>query len=325
MDVTEARDATLSEGCSVFKMPAATAVSLTFANRGENEHGMQMIGGPPSRLVTMEMLKSAASQWRGESELHDLSAMVETNLVRNNFGDGAGVLVLRGFAQRQMGEGAPDKIEHELEQQARGGKVDSKALMRGRVKNKRARHNNVMADFEQDADYAAGKGTVVNISDYAFISALRDHAAAWMQQEDGLICEQNRYFDVKSCGIGFHGDSEREVVCGYRAGEATKEMPIMFQAYHRSSPVGPRTDIELQRGDVYILTSKAVGTDWKQTSKLTWRHAAGNPETCGYVKVKRKRVRTPGDASQPGRGQDAGGGAPDGCDMTVVWAGMARV
>jgi len=63
-------------------------------------------------------------------------------------------------------------------------------------------------------------------------------------------------------------------------------MPFMIQAYHKSKPVGPQTTIKLRRGDVYIMTSKAVGTDWLHSSKVTWRHAAGNPQTCSYVKVK---------------------------------------
>ena len=61
---------------------------------------------------------------------------------------------------------------------------------------------------------------------------------------------------------------------------------MMFQAFHRRAPVGPRTSITLKRGDVYIMTSKAVGTDWLHSSKVTWRHAAGNPVTCSYVKPK---------------------------------------
>lgn len=69
----------------------------------------------------------------------------------------------------------------------------------------------------------------------------------------------------------------------------------MIQAYHKSMPVGPQTTIKLRRGDVYIMTSKAVGTDWLHSSKVTWRHAAGNPDTCSYVKVKSKK-----DSSQAG-------------------------
>lgn len=290
MSVAESMDKARAERSHLYCMPPESAVSLTFANRGENEPGMEKIGGAASQLVTMDMLKSAKMQWGDEAELYDLSAMVDNELVDKHMGGGAGVLVLRKFAQRLMGEDAPSHIEHELELQKQRGKIDSKALMRGQVKNKNARHNNVMANFDQDPDHAKGKGTVVKLEDYPFINALASHAAMWMQQDNPLICEQNRYYNVESCGIGWHGDAEREIVLGYRAGEATKKMPMMFQAFYQGCLVGPQTRIKLNRGDVYIMTSKAVGTDSKQKTKVTWRHAAGNPDTCSYVKVKHSKL-----------------------------------
>jgi len=288
----------------MLKLPASCAVSLTFSNRGENSVGMQIIGGPASQLVTMNMLEAAKLQWEagngpdgvvnpGEAELHDLSSMLDPQLCSQHDGVGAGVLVLRGFVQRLLGEDAVDKVENELELQHQRGKIDSKALMRGAVKNKNARHNNVMAHFDQEPDHAQGKGTVVKMEDYPTINELSRNAAMWMQQDNPLICEQNRYYDVKPCGIGWHGDAEREIVLGARFGEATKNMPMMFQAFHRDSPIGPKTSIRLTRGDVYIMTSKAVGTDWRSSSKVTWRHAAGNPATCSYVKEKPVRAAKP--------------------------------
>lgn len=86
------------------------------------------------------------------------------------------------------------------------------------------------------------------------------------------------------------GDGERQLVFGARFGEATKYMPMMFQAFHRGEAIGPQIDISLRRGDVYIMSTKAVGQDWKMSSRLTWRHAAGNPGTCGYVVTKAEKT-----------------------------------
>lgn len=283
-------------------MPANCAVSLTFANRGENEHGMQIIGGPASQLVTKPMLEAAKLQWEngndangmaspGEALLIDLSEKVAGKACLQGVGgqEGAAVLVLRRFVQHLMGDQAVDEVEHELELQLQQGKIDTMALMRGKVKNKNARHNNCMADFEQEPDQANGRGTVCNLIHYPRIQTLANLAAVWMQQDNPLICEQNRYYDVSKCGIGWHGDAEREIVLGARFGKATKNMPMMFQAFYDHSPVGPKVSINLQRGDVYIMTSKAVGTDWKSSSIVTWRHAAGNPVTCSYVKEKPRK------------------------------------
>lgn len=319
--IASARDA--REGSGLHELPPQSAVSLTFCNRGENNPGMQKIGGEATQLVTGDMLEAAKMQWEagnvagsgvvsvGEAELYDLGAMV-VGEVDKLFAIGtckpskgvvlprkedAKVLVLRGFAQRLLGEDACGQIEHELELQFRSGKIDKKKLndRRNVVQNKNARWNNVMADFDQEPDIAHGKGTVVKTSDYPFINALAAEAGMYMQQ-NFVICEQNRYYDVfgggsnkKGCGIGWHGDGEREVVFGYRAGEATKQMPLMFQAFYDKCPIGPKTTIPLRRGDAYIMSSKAVGTDWLSPSLLTWRHAAGKPDRCTYVKDKPTR------------------------------------
>ena len=40
--------------------------------------------------------------------------------------------------------------------------------------------------------------------------------------------------------------------------------------------------------DMYIMSEKAVGFDWKKKKMLTLRHTAGK-DTCKYSRVKRKR------------------------------------
>jgi hypothetical protein len=311
------------EDSGLHKLPPQSAVSLTFCNRGENNPGMQKIGGEASQLVTGLMLDSAKLQWEaanagesgvvsvGECEMYDLGAMVKgevqklydagteklTKRVVHPEVEDAKVLVLRGFAQRLLGEDACDHIEHELQTQYINGKLDKKKLSRqGKVENKPSRWNNVLADFDQEPDIARGKGTVLKMSNFPFINALNAQAAMWMQQDNSLVCEQNLYYDVhkggqqnKGCGIGWHGDTEREIVMGYRAGEATKHTPLLFQAFFKKRPLGPKTTITLRRGDAYIMSSKAVGKDWKKPSLLTWRHAAGKPGSCVNVKDKPTR------------------------------------
>ena len=73
------------------------------------------------------------------------------------------------------------------------------------------------------------------------------------------------------------------MVWGLRVGEATAAMPLMFNAWHRGNPIGPKTVIQLQPGDVYVLSNVAVGKDWHFSSRVTWRHAAGAP-SCSYSK-----------------------------------------
>ena len=97
-----------------------------------------------------------------------------------------------------------------------------------------------------------------------------------------LACEGNYYYDVSKCGIGFHGDGERKRVVGLRLGAS---IPLHFQWFTKSNPIGNRFIVQLNHGDLYIMSEKAVGTDWMLSSKITLRHAAGSSK---YTTIKKK-------------------------------------
>jgi hypothetical protein len=97
------------------------------------------------------------------------------------------------------------------------------------------------------------------------------------KQASNLEVEGNYYYDVKKCGIGFHGDSERKKVIAASLGASR---PIHWQWYENSKPIGRRIKLQLKNGDMYIMSEKANGWDWKFFSKKTLRHAAGEK----YVK-----------------------------------------
>ena len=89
-----------------------------------------------------------------------------------------------------------------------------------------------------------------------------------------LAVEGNFYSDVKKCGIGFHGDNERTKTVGIRlcTGKCT---PLHYQWFHMGQPIGKRAIIELNDRDLYVMSAKAVGTDWKKKAWPTLRHATG--------------------------------------------------
>ena len=88
-----------------------------------------------------------------------------------------------------------------------------------------------------------------------------------------LICEGNHYFDPENCGIGFHGDAERRKVICVCLGTSTT---IVWQWYKNSKPIeNSRTEIKLNHGDMYIMSEKAVGYDWRSRNFHTLRHSAG--------------------------------------------------
>ena len=60
---------------------------------------------------------------------------------------------------------------------------------------------------------------------------------------------------------------------GLRLGHAGT--PLRFRWYTKSAPVGEEFAIELNHGDLYVMSDKATGHDWMSSSKMTLRHGTG--------------------------------------------------
>jgi len=235
-----------------WEMDTRACYTITFSDVAENGPGMQRIGHATKNTFTY-------------GHLLDLHKVIPNSTFIDICGptdecEQACVLVVKGFNKDKALEKELDDLNW-----------DSKAIFRGTVKNKIARHNLCFADFSQEADYASGKGTVINFRYCPILSNVRFLVHETFNLND-LNAEGNKYYNPKKCGIGYHGDKERRMVIGIRVGEPIN---LCFQWYYQCKPVGERYVIKLNDGDLYVMSEKAVGTDWKKRSQYTIRHAAG--------------------------------------------------
>lgn len=243
------------------------ACTLTFGDRAENHKGMQIIGTAAAQGFTETDLLNT-QQWfvsQGHTcHIYDIRTLLP--LQYQALATPAYLLVA------YEGLASIVDVEQLYLEQRRLAK-DTQALMYGRVVNKHARHNLCFADYHQAANYHAGQGTVVAFSDLPYLNHLR---GAWSDvigdSAANLYAEGNYYYDPQRCGIGYHGDSERKKVVAVRLGA---HIPLCYQWYQHSQPIGQRGIINLGDGDVYMMSDKAVGYDWKSKNILTLRHAAG--------------------------------------------------
>ncbi len=168
--------------------------------------------------------------------------------------------------------------------------VDKKALIRREVKHKRARYNVCYGKNSQEPDYANGKGRIVSFQEVPPLQKIRDLLPNVLgNKATKLNAELNDYYDINKCGIGFHGDTERRLVIGFRFGA---DMKLRFQWYLNTMPVGnPAVTLTLCDGDMYVMSSKAVGSDWLSRSFPTLRHAAGAEK---YLTPKNKKQKVLG-------------------------------
>lgn len=246
-------------------------VTITFGECAENHVGMQKVGEQGQIGLDWGDLEGAKEQMEemgAKCDLIDLCQALSNSSITPD--EEASVLIVRNGVDVLLGDGSADALLASLTDL----EWDTKAKMKkGRVVEKRARHNLCFGDEGQDPDYEAGRGTIVAFHDLPLLSQIRDLLPTLLgPQCDHLLAEGNLYFSP-DCGIRFHGDAERKIVVALRLGG---DMPLDYHWFHHSHPVGSRVELMLRHGDIYVMSEKATGWDWKLDPQIpTLRHAAG--------------------------------------------------
>jgi hypothetical protein len=235
------------------------AITLTFGDCAENHVGMQIIGNMDSNGYTKKDMDDIIAQFPNHTvekiKLHKIDNTEDLDLPP------AYLYIVRNMFTES------DSLYNIL-------KVldwDKKALMRGRVVNKLARYNLNFADASQEPNYEKGMGRIININDIKLLKKL--NKTIKKVTKDKLVIEGNYYYDIDKCGIGYHGDAERRKTIGVRLGQS---FPICFQWYYQSEKISNVKEIILNSGDMYIMSEKTTGTDWKKRNIPTLRHSAGS-------------------------------------------------
>ena len=250
------------------EMDSQATITLTFCEVGENHIHNQMVGQQIPHGLSAAQVRMLAESIE-DSELIELNTLLDDP----EKGDEACVLVIRGGVDKLIDDSAsllPTLLALDW---------DTKVYSRrhGKVVNKHARSNLIFAQASQQPCYEEGKGTIVAYSQIPVLEKLKDNIYEKLirQHLDGpieLIAEGNYYKDNCKQGIGWHGDAERKLVVGVRFGGTMK---LKFAWFHRSVPVSNSHEIILNHGDIYIMSSAAVGSNWNMHSKHMLRHCAG--------------------------------------------------
>lgn len=249
-------------------------ITITFGDQAENHRGMQKIGQLADNGFTSEELKMAETMFTEEGyPCEFVSLTAAANLGIKGGVSSAAILIVRHGVDALLSDLPETKTSNDLFEEQSQLDTDKKALMRGKVFNKLARHNLCFDENAQEPNYEQGKGRIIAYHQVPLTAHIRNRLPHYLgAKADMLKAEGNYYYDVKKCGIGFHGDSERKRVIGVRLGAS---MPLHYQWYYQGQPVGSRIALTLNHGDVYIMSEKATGWDWKCSSIPTLRHAAG--------------------------------------------------
>jgi len=247
-----------------------SVITITLGDMAENHAGMEKIGqmvseGNGFNINDLNNIRQTFDDLGIGTELIDLSNG-NINLPK------AYILIIRQGIDAILGiESNYDKNDMFIEQSQLN--VDKHAFMYGRVVNKKARWNLCFNDEPSEPDYEQGKGRIVEWNSVPITNIIYQNLETYFGiKSKGLKGEGNYYYDITQCGIGYHGDSERRKVIGLRLGAS---MPLHYQWYYKGNKVEENMSFQLDGGDIYIMSEKAVGTDWKKKNIYTLRHATG--------------------------------------------------
>ncbi len=260
-------------------------VTITFGNRAENHVGMQMIGDDVKSGYTLSELKRIKKKFEKKGAVCELVYLIDA-LDTDDLQvpieeiDCGYVLIIRNAINTMLRD---DDYADCMYEEQMSLTPDKKAVMRKRIVNKIARYNLCFANYSQEANLEEGKGTIICYDDVPFLKRVKKKLVKYFgEKAKQLYGEGNYYYNPKKCGIGFHGDSERKIVIALRLGVS---MSLNFQWYYRCNPVGDLVKLNINHGDMYVMGSKAVGTDWKRQIIYTLRHAAG----CDKYAIPKKK------------------------------------
>ena len=261
-------------------------ISLTMGDAGENHAGMEMVGdlmqpGSGFTMADLYMIKTHMEK------TYNLKCEM---VVMSQFGIEAGTLIIREFIK----ETSQIQIYKELNTFKWCTKYY--CTRRNKVLNKHARSNTILLEgIEQEPDYENKKGRIVDSNKLETLATEKKRLVEGINMglDSGssetkkipYIMEGNRYFDLKKCGIGLHGDKERTRVICLSIG--ADNYPMRWVWFHKSKPIAEPYDVRLNSGDVYIMSEAAVGQKWMSSSMYTLRHAAGSEKYTNLDKYKK--------------------------------------
>ena len=265
-----------------------STITITFGDQAENHAGMQKIGELADKGFTINELENAKIKFEekgAKCEFIKLNEYLPDKYKKNKDIEQAAILVIRNGVNIILGDNKSKKSKSDLmfaEQYKLNPDTKYFDTRRQKVLNKRARYNLCFSDQGQVADLKNKKGTIIAYKDVPLTSKIRDEFKNYIgYKAENLAAEGNYYYDIKKCGIGFHGDSERKKVIALRLGAT---IPLHYHWYTKSNPIGKRVELDINHGDIYIMSEKATGFDWKKRSKITLRHAAGSEKFLRIVK-----------------------------------------
>ena len=246
-------------------------ITLTFGEVSKNHIGSGF------NFSDLNEIKKRFEEKGCKADIYSLNDTLDKHDI-NKETDNAHILIIRNAIQtvfNQYDELCTEQLSLDY---------DKKTFSNGILIKKRSKYNLSFDDFSQEPSYEEGKGRIIAFTEIPVLNKIKHSLNELIGEKfQNMKCDSNYYFDTKLTGMTYHGDSERRKVVAIRLGSS---MPIHYQWYKSHMPVGSNMKFELNGGDMYIMSEKAVGTDFNELSKYTLRHATGSAHFTRVIKIR---------------------------------------
>ena len=242
-------------------------ITLTLGNAAENHNGMEIIGNNIKNGYSLDELKYIKNVFEIQNKIcyiYDLRDICKETVNMKEL-DEAYILLIKNALN--------NNIADDLLTEMKNLDWDKKYydIQRKQVLNKNARYNLAFSNYTQEPNYIEKKGRIICYNDVPLLNNCKNELCNILN-EDYIICEGNYYYDINKCGIGWHGDKERKKIIGLRLG---KVMPLKFKWFKNYKSIGNIFELNINHGDMYIMSEKATGFDSKNSNIFTLKHSAG--------------------------------------------------
>ena len=256
-------------------------ITITIGDVAENDRNMEQIGEQHCRGYNLEEMKVFQKKFEklgAKCEWHSLNDGLLGTKYEGQAEPAVVLIIRKGINVILKDKKGADNMMNEVDKDKN---MDKKVWSRThkRTVNKLARWNNCFGKIGQEPNIEQKKGRIVPYSEvpllYKIISWFLEVEREFGSPETYELFAEGNYYYNEKCGIGGHGDSERKKAIGLRMGRCAP-LGYRWRIHHKG--VGKTMTFEFDHGDMYIMSEKAVGTDWKKSATLQLVHAAGAPK-----------------------------------------------
>lgn len=189
-------------------------------------------------------------------------------------GNSAGLLLIRGGIDIIMGEkGYADKMLEEQNKMQYDLKFWSSRFKK--TLNNKARYKAVFGEKHIDHDEEYKQPNVIGWDEVPLFKKLRAKLPeVFGEKAKDLNAEGNFYYEEKSY-IGYHGDTERKIVICCSLGAPATLRFVWREPGSNKDYKGPFS-FTVSHSDLYVMSQKCSGYDYKKSSLYRLVHAAGS-------------------------------------------------